>query len=85
LIDAAVSPSSPRSKLSPFFCIGSSQPNGLADVSPPGGEPGLVHALDDRHLAFPDRPGNNRLDTRMNIVHQPTVGLLFFLPEVRTC
>jgi PPOX class probable FMN-dependent enzyme len=69
-------------ELSPFFCIGSSQPNGLADVSPRGGEPGFVHALDDGHIAFPDRPGNNRLDTLTNILHQPAVGLLFFLPGV---
>ncbi len=68
--------------LSPFFCIGSSRPDGLADVSPRGGEPGFVHALDDTHLAFPDRPGNNRLDTLTNIVHAPAVGLLFFLPGV---
>lgn len=69
-------------ELSPFFCIGSSQPNGLADVSPRGGEPGFVHALDDTHIAFPDRPGNNRLDTLTNILHQPAVGLLFFVPGV---
>lgn len=68
--------------LSPFFCIGSSRPDGLADVSPRGGAPGFVHALDDTHLAFPDRPGNNRLDTLTNIVHAPAVGLLFFLPGV---
>ena len=68
--------------LSPFFCIGSSRPDGLADVSPRGGEPGFVHAIDDTHIAFPDRPGNNRLDTLTNIVHQPAVGLLFFLPGV---
>ena len=68
--------------LSPFFCIGSSRADGLADVSPRGGEPGFVHVLDDTRLAFPDRPGNNRLDTLANIVHQPAVGLLFFLPGV---
>ncbi len=69
-------------ELSPFFCIGSSRPDGLGDVSPRGGEPGFVHALDDTHIAFPDRPGNNRLDTLTNIVHQPAVALLFFLPGV---
>lgn len=69
-------------ELSPFFCIGSTQENGLGDVSPRGGEPGFVHALDDTHIAFPDRPGNNRLDTLTNIVHNPAVGLLFFLPGV---
>lgn len=67
-------------ELSPFLCIGTSRPDGLADVSPRGGEPGFVHVLDDRHLAMPDRPGNNRLDTLTNITHAPAVGLLFFIP-----
>lgn len=69
-------------ELSPFFCIGSFRNDGLGDVSPRGGEPGFVHALDVRHVAFPDRPGNNRLDTLLNLVHNPAVGLLFFLPGV---
>ena len=69
-------------ELSPFFCIGSSRPDGLGDVSPRGGQPGFVHVLDDTHIAFPDRPGNNRLDTLTNIVHRPAVALLFFLPGV---
>jgi PPOX class probable FMN-dependent enzyme len=69
-------------ELSPFFCIGSFGPDQLADVSPRGGEPGFVHALDDAHVAFPDRPGNNRLDTLTNIMHTPAVGLLFFIPGV---
>lgn len=69
-------------ELCPFFTIGTHKPDGTADVSPRGGEPGFVHALDDRHIAFPDRPGNNRLDTLVNIVADPAVGLLFFLPGV---
>lgn len=69
-------------ELSPFFCLGSSRPDGLADVSPRGGEPGFVHVLDDHTLAVPDRPGNNRLDTLSNILDHPAVGLLFFLPGV---
>jgi PPOX class probable FMN-dependent enzyme len=66
--------------LSPFFCIGTGRPDALADVSPRGGEPGFVHVLDETTLAFPDRPGNNRLDTLTNLVHAPAVGLLFFVP-----
>lgn len=69
-------------ELSPFFCIGSSRADGLGDVSPRGGEPGFVHVVDDKHVAFPDRPGNNRLDTLSNIMHNAAVGLLFFLPGV---
>lgn len=69
-------------ELSPFFCIGSARVDGMGDVSPRGGEPGFVHALDDIHIAFPDRPGNNRLDTLTNLVANPAVGMLFFLPGV---
>ncbi|MEQ8266177.1 MAG: pyridoxamine 5'-phosphate oxidase family protein [Parvibaculum sp.] len=67
-------------ELSPFLCIGTSRPDGLADVSPRGGEQGFVHVLDERRLAMPDRPGNNRLDTLTNIAHSPAIGLLFFVP-----
>jgi PPOX class probable FMN-dependent enzyme len=69
-------------ELCPFFCIGSHGPDGGGDVSPRGGEPGLVEVLDDRRIAFADRPGNNRLDTLVNLVTQPAVGMLFFLPGV---
>jgi PPOX class probable FMN-dependent enzyme len=31
-------------------------------------------------LAIPDRPGNNRLDTLVNILANPSVGLLFIIP-----
>ena len=68
--------------LSPFFCVGTSRPDGPADVSPRGGEPGFVHVLGSRQLAFPDRPGNNRLDTLTNLVHVPAVGLLFLIPGI---
>lgn len=68
--------------LSPFFCIGTSRPDSLADVSPRGGEPGFVHVLDAKRIAFPDRPGNNRLDTLTNVMHAPAAGLLFFIPGI---
>jgi len=65
---------------SPFLCIGTSGSSGRADVSPRGDPPGFVHVLDDRTLIIPDRPGNNRLDTMSNILENPNVGLLFFIP-----
>jgi uncharacterized protein len=68
--------------LSPFFCIGTGRRDCLADVSPRGGEAGFVHVLSSKQLAFPDRPGNNRLDTLTNIVHEPAVGLLFLIPGI---
>lgn len=67
-------------ELSPFACFGTSAPNGLGDVTPRGGEPGFVHVLTPTHLGMPDRPGNNRLDSLTNILKNPGVGLLFFIP-----
>lgn len=65
---------------SPFLCIGTQSPEGLADVSPRGDPCGFVKVLDDRTLLIPDRPGNNRLDTQRNILANPAVGLLFMIP-----
>lgn len=65
---------------SPFVLIGSSDGAGNGDVTPKGDRPGFVAILDDRTLAIPDRPGNNRLDTWENIVANPAVGLLFLIP-----
>lgn len=65
---------------SPFLCIGTQNRDGRADVSPRGDPPGFVRILDQRTLAIPDRPGNNRLDTQVNILANPTVGLLFIIP-----
>lgn len=68
--------------LSPFFCLATARPDGLADNSPRGDAPGFVQVVDERTLVIPDRPGNNRLDSMANIVHNPNVGLLFFIPGV---
>ena len=65
---------------SPFLLIGTSNSAGRGDVSPKGDPPGFVQVLDDRTLVIPDRPGNRRLDTLMNIVGNPEVGLLFLVP-----
>src|SRR5215471_10795535 len=67
---------------SPFLCLGTSGSRG-ADVTPRGDEPGFVQVLDDATLALPDWPGNNRLDSLANIVENPQVGLLFFIPGVQ--
>lgn len=69
-------------ELSPFLCLATSRQDGLADNSPRGDAPGFVQVLDERTLLIPDRPGNNRLDSMANIIHNPNVGLLFFIPGV---
>jgi PPOX class probable FMN-dependent enzyme len=65
---------------SPFVCVGTQSADGKADVSPRGDPVGFIKILDDRTLAIPDRPGNNRLDTLVNILANPNVGLLFIIP-----
>lgn len=65
---------------SPFLCLGTQDAEGQADVSPRGDPSGFVEVLGPRHLAIPDRPGNNRLDSLANITHCPEVGLLFLVP-----
>jgi PPOX class probable FMN-dependent enzyme len=65
---------------SPFLCIGTQNLDGKADVSPRGDPAGFVEILDQYTLAIPDRPGNTRLDTLVNILANPSVGLLFIIP-----
>ena len=65
---------------SPFLCIATTGHGGRADVSPRGDQPGFVQVLDDRSIAIPDRPGNNRLDTMENILVNSNVGLIFMIP-----
>jgi uncharacterized protein len=65
---------------SPFLCIGTQNLDGRADVSPRGDPAGFVKILDRHTLAIPDRPGNNRLDSLVNILANPNVGLLFIIP-----
>lgn len=65
---------------SPFLCLGTQDASGKADVSPRGDPVGFVQILDERTLAIPDRTGNNRLDSLVNILGNPSVGLLFMIP-----
>ncbi len=67
---------------SPFLVLGTAAADGTADCSPRGDAPGFVRVMDDSTLLIPDRPGNNRIDSLRNIVENPNVGLIFFLPGV---
>ena len=68
---------------SPFLVMGTAGGDGSLDVSPKGDAPGFVAVLDERTLLLPDRPGNNRLDGLRNLVENPHVGLIFFIPGVQ--
>ena len=67
-------------QLSPFIVLSTANAEGKADVSPRGDPPGFVHIIDDTAILIPDRPGNNRLDTMVNIAQNPNVACLFFIP-----
>lgn len=67
---------------SPFLLIASVMEVGLVDVSPKGDPAGFVRVLDDTTLAIPDRLGNRRGDTLVNILRNPNVGLVFLIPGV---
>ncbi len=62
-----------------FFCLATGSERGL-DASPRGGPPGFVHVLDERHVAFADWPGNNRIESLRNLEHDDRVGMLFLFP-----
>ena len=66
--------------MSPFLMMSTSDSEGNCDSSPRGDAPGFVHVMDDHWLVIPERPGNKRLDSIMNILSNPSVGLIFLIP-----
>lgn len=66
---------------SPLCLVATSDADGNLDVSPKGDPAGsLVHVLDDRTIAIPERPGNRRTDGYLNVLANPHVGLIFVIP-----
>ena len=65
---------------SPFCLIASANPEGHLDISPRGDPPGFVQVLSDSLIAIPDRPGNKRVDTFHNVLQDPRVSVIFFVP-----
>ena len=66
--------------LSPFLVMATSDAEGRLDASPKGDAPGFVVVVDEKTLLIPDRVGNNRCDGLHNLLENPRIGLLFFLP-----
>ena len=67
----------------PFIVLSSIAASGAMDASPKGDRPGFVKILDKHTLAIPDRPGNHRGDTLLNVLENPNVGILFIVPKRR--
>ena len=67
---------------SPFLVLATGSNQGF-DCSPKGDQPGFVEiSADGRTLFIPDRRGNNRIDGLKNLVRDPRIALLFFVPGV---
>ncbi len=80
--DDAILPS-PRHLLthSPYLLLKTSNSRGETELSPRGDQPGFVHWIDDTQLFLPERPGNKVAVSMRNILQQPTIELLLFLPQ----
>jgi uncharacterized protein len=67
---------------SPMLMLATTGVNGRTDVSPRGDAPGFARVLDRKHLAIPERTGNNRIDSLMNMIERPNIGMLFIIPGI---
>ncbi|CAH0347468.1 hypothetical protein BCI9360_03868 [Bacillus sp. CECT 9360] len=65
---------------SPFLIVSSANSSGRCDSSPRGDAPGFIHVIDQKHFVIPERPGNRRLDSILNVLENPQVGVLFLIP-----
>lgn len=65
----------------PFAMLATCGPDGL-DASPRGDPAGFVVVEDEKTLLLPDRRGNNRIDSLLNVLADPRVALLFLVPGV---
>ena len=66
--------------MSTFLTIAGIDAEGRMDVSPKGDPPGFVKVVDDTAIAIPEREGNRRADTFTNILENPSVALICFVP-----
>ena len=81
--DKLIPPFAKLIEASPFFVLATSGPEGL-DCSARGDAPGFVRVEDANTLIFPDRRGNNKIDSLRNIVRDPRVSLMFLAPGTGT-
>jgi len=66
--------------MSTFLTVASIDADGHMDISPKGDPPGFVQVLDDKTIAIPEREGNRRADTFSNILQNPAVAMICFVP-----
>jgi PPOX class probable FMN-dependent enzyme len=65
---------------SPFLLFSTMDETGALEVSPKGDESGFVKVDGDNTILVPDRAGNNLAFGHINILSNPSVGLIFLAP-----
>src|SRR3954447_21659541 len=60
-----------------MFFLATADAAGRPQCSYKGGEPGFVHVLDERTVAFPNYDGNGMYLSMGNLLENPQVGMLF--------
>lgn len=68
---------------SPFLTMATYNAAGQVDISPKGDPAGFVKVLDRKTFAIPDRPGNHRFDTFLNILDTGRIAVMFMVPNRR--
>src|SRR5947199_7266473 len=60
-----------------MFFLATADADGYPNCSYKGGDPGFVHVVDERTIAFPNYDGNGMYLSMGNALANPRVGLLF--------
>ncbi len=68
-------------KRSPLLVIGTADADGNQDASPKGDHPGFVQVAGPNALLIPERKGNRLKFGFRNILANPHIGLIFFVPN----
>jgi len=68
---------------SSMLLLSTSNKEGKCDVSPRGDSAGFVATLSARYLIIPERPGNKRCDSLVNILSNPQIGIIFIIPGLK--
>lgn len=63
-----------------FLALASINGLGQADVSPKGDPEKFLIQEEESNICFSDRPGNRRIDSFRNIIEQPEISIMAFVP-----
>ncbi len=64
----------------PFLLLATQNRKGEVDLSPRGDPAGFVKVLDENRVLIPERPGNKIADSLTNIISNPKIALILFIP-----